>query len=320
MRTAAQLGEQDFLAIISQEDLARATPHRPYLKVHGCLRVGHLRHYTVWCRSQVDNEPLATRMALFRTWLQSNLLDRDILIVGFWSDWAYLSEILASTINAIKPRTIYLVDPSPPEDLMAKAPLMWKWANATGVQFHHEQESGAEFLAELRRRYSQAFLTRALNDAKATYQALFAAEPQPQADFHGVSTGAELYALRRDLTGTPPSKIVREKNPRQEFRAHVAVHQRLMDLGARYQGHTYELSGEVLRLIASPGQMLSEVRRKYSSEPPTQQTAHRIVCVGAIDDPTPSDLVRPDEQPSILRGGVPGTWCTDEQLRGELRA
>jgi len=315
---AAQLGEADFQPIVSQKDLSRSTDHSPYLKVHGCMGSGHTRLETVWCKLQLAEEPLVTRMALFRIWLQSTLLDRDVLIVGFWSDWAYLSDILASTVNAIRPRTIYLVDPSPAAVLASKAPEMWSWANAPGVSFHHEQESGAEFLDELRRRVSRAFLMRAFLDADGAYRSLFASAPLGKAAASLGSTSPELYALRRDITGTPPTRIVRQKDPSPGLRVHVAIHQRLIDLDAQYSSHTYDFRGKVLRLIAAPGRLLSEIRKEYSAEPSPLRTVDRVVCVGAAADPTPGSIVRPVGKPSILGGGIGGDWCTDEELRREL--
>jgi len=257
-------------------------------------------------------------MEHFRAWLHTHLLDRDVVIVGFWSDWAYLSDILASTIDAVGPRSVYLVDPSSPQDLQAKAPGMWAWANRPGIGFHHERESGAEFLDSLRRRFSQVFLTRTLEEAADTYRTMFGEEPPGDDNELNGADSRALYALRRDLTGVARTAVVRDRNPLPRHRVQAAIHSRLLAMGAAYQGHVYTFRGDTLRLIGAGGELMSEVRRRHESEPPLLTPVSRVVCVGAVEDPTPGNVVRPDESPTIIRGGVPGTWVTHTQLLPEL--
>jgi hypothetical protein len=60
----------------------------PLLKVHGCWSdpAG-----TVWAPSQVAADPIRTRIEECGAWLTNRLLDRDLVIVGYWTDWDYLA-------------------------------------------------------------------------------------------------------------------------------------------------------------------------------------------------------------------------------------
>jgi hypothetical protein len=204
IETAAQsLGEPDFLSIVDVEDLSHRFEHRPLLKVHGCSALNKSRLATVWCKEQLDEPEFQNRMNHFRNWLHAHLLDRDVLIVGFWSDWAYLSELFAGIINATGPRNVFLVDPCPPPVLKEKAPTMWYWAHRPGITFYHVQASGAEFLNDLRTHFSRVWTRQILSDAADTYQRLFEAPPPPTDSALEAADCWLLYALRRDLSGIP---------------------------------------------------------------------------------------------------------------------
>jgi hypothetical protein len=317
---AQKLGEPDFQAIVDIVDLPRTFEHRPYLKVHGCSALGKSRSSTVWCQEQLADPAIKERMDRFRTWLQTNLLGRDVLIVGFWSDWAYLSEIFASTIDAVGPRSVILVDPSPADALAAKAPAMWAWANRAEITFLHERESGADFLNSLREHFSRVFLRQLFSRAVATYEGLFGSPPSGRASDLDDLAIQQLYALRRDLTGTPRHRPVRVKEATNELNVHSAIHARLLDLGAVYRGHTYAFGNEVLRLINGAGQLMSAVKRRYQEEPPMPGPINRTVCIGALADASPPNVIRSNERPSVIRGGIDGTWITEHEFLSTLGA
>lgn len=315
---ARSLGEPDFRAIADTQDLADTPAHRPYLKVHGCE--GRNRSSTIWCKGQFDEAMLRTRADHFRNWLVTNLLGRDVLIVGFWSDWAYLSEIFASSLPALGPCTVFLAAPASAADLAAKAPELWKWAHGDQVTFIHEAESGDTFLDELRRRVSTVFLNRVFDSAGSTYLGLFGEQPKHNAKQLTGKSSLELYALRRDVTGVPRNRPVRDKDPQPRFDTHSAFHQRLLDHGAEYSAHTYRFGGEVFRLVSGHGQLLSRVRATFADEPALPVPGHRVICLGAIDDGAAVNVVRPDAQPSILNGGTVPTWTGQDPLAAQLRA
>ncbi len=315
---ARSIGEPDFLPIIEPSDLAANRAHAPLLKVHGCAARGPSRLRTIWCKEQLNDPLLTERTERFKTWLKDRLVGRDVLIVGFWSDWAYLCDIFANSLQAIGPKFVFLVDPSTSQTLTQKAPKLWEWANTATAGFTHIQESGADFLDELRKIYSKTFLKDMLNDSTATYAALFQTQPSGAATTLP-GTSDQLYSLRQDLTAVPFHRPVRERTKRPEFRLLTALHSRLVEKGAVYASHTYSLGGHSLRLISGRNQLLSEIKAQYREEPQLPLPVDRVVCIGAIADPTPAHLVRGEEQPGIIRGGAPAVWLTQDELIAELK-
>lgn len=315
--SAAAIGEPDFQPISDVEGSTTRRAHRDYLKAHGCCSNWHARNRTIWCKDQLTDAALQERTGRFSTWLQENLAGKDLLIVGFWSDWAYLNEVFAGSLLPIKPNRVFVIDLATEDQLKAKAPQMWDWSHRTGISFHHEQVSGADFLDGLRQRFARVFLRKALADCRATYQDLFGTAP--------VGTGLDLpgkdsrllYALRRDLTGVPSHRCVRLKDPHSSMQVCTALHVCLMDLGATYEGHIYRFNGSTIRLIASGGELLSRVKARYADEPPL--TVDRTVCVGAIGDPSSPHIVRGGTPPSIIRGGPAPSWEPHDSLIEELR-
>jgi len=315
---ADSLGEPMFRAIADVLDLGDAPEHRPYLKVHGCMDRSPVS--TIWCKEQFDDAPLNERANRFRDWMVANLVGRDILIVGFWTDWAYLSDIFSSALPAIGPRTLVLVDPMPGDQLEAKAPELWRWAHAGGVTFIHEPESGDSFLDSLRKRVSKVFLNRIFDESATAYNNLFGEPPRATARNLDAKTSPELYGLRRDLTGVPRHRPVREREPKPIHMPHAAMHQRLLDKGAHYEAHSYRLNGDAFRVVSGHGRVLSEVKQSFSTEPPLPISLSRVVCIGALNDGGAApNVVRPDERPTILTSGTVSNWVSHENLVSELR-
>lgn len=314
---AQRLGEPYFRAVGAVEDFGVTTTHHTYLKVHGCEARSLVS--TIWCKEQLDDAALRDRTERFRTWLLSNLVGRDMLIVGFWSDWAYLSEVFASALPALGECTVVLADPAAPAQLEAKAPELWRWAHGPNVHFIHERESGAAVLDDLRLRFASVFLTKLLDQALDTYEALFMQPPQGSATSFSDKTSADLYALRRDLTGTPRNQPVRARDPESRFDMHSAFHRRLVDKGATYGGHIYEFHGELLRLVSGHGQLMSKVKQQFSTEPPLLIPNHRVVCVGAWADAGAANVLRPDEPATILSSGTGPSWSDHTLLCEALK-
>jgi hypothetical protein len=85
--------------------MVAAVPHNqcPLLKVHGCWSDPAT---TIWARGQVDAEPFRKRIHEAGRWLEVRLLDRDLLIVGYWTDWDYLNEVLRRALGAVTPSRV----------------------------------------------------------------------------------------------------------------------------------------------------------------------------------------------------------------------
>ena len=85
------------------------------------------------------------------------------MVVGFWTDWAYLNDVLAKAMTGFEPRTVVLVDPADPKVLQGVAPQLWGWANQQETEFFHVREEADAFLDELRIMFSRCFIKKALD-------------------------------------------------------------------------------------------------------------------------------------------------------------
>jgi hypothetical protein len=230
----------------------RQMEHKPLLKLHGCA--SRNRDEILWSRKQIvgaqAERSLVDRIEFWRLWLQAHLQGRDLVIVGFWTDWAYLNGVLENALGGINPAVVYLIDPVPAADLNKKAPGLWSLAHRDGVQFHHIQQSGADFLKELRDLFNRKFFQRTLHQSISTFKALIGAAtvPKPMA-LPAEITSAELYELRRDLCGIPNDQVVRQKTPTADMELVGAAHLGLMARGAVLEGTRYRTAnGETVRV------------------------------------------------------------------------
>ncbi len=137
---AENLGEDAMKSALDAAEAAVLRPHQPYLKIHGCARRD--ADNTLWCKEQLtDGSVLKTRIDSVKVWLRANLIGRDLLVIGFWSDWDYLISIFEDCITGVEPRLVVVVDPNTTGNLQAKAPTLWDWATKVDHEFIHAQES-----------------------------------------------------------------------------------------------------------------------------------------------------------------------------------
>lgn len=312
---AERIGEPDFRPIVDAADIPMPAEHGALLKVHGCA--SRLRTETIWCREQLQRSPTRERMQRFASWLAEKLCGRDLLVIGFWSDWAYLTELFAANLTSVGPRSVYVVNPDSDADLRQKAPQLWAWANGPGVGFQHIRLSGEAFLDELRRLWSARFVAQLMDAARPAYEAFFGPPPGAAPDLSG-ETSQTLYALRRDLTGTPSTHPVRDRTPAAADHVAAAVHRRLIDRGATLGAHMYEVNGRRLRVISGRGRLLSEIRAGHMAEPPLLSRVDQVVCAGATEDPFAPHIVRGAEVGSIVRPGSSAEWVAHSSLVASL--
>jgi hypothetical protein len=321
---ARRLGEPLLEAALDGVSVNTPRPYRPLLKMHGSV---HDRNHTLWCKRQLrrnDPDPanrlLRSRIVLSRTWLQANLAERDLVFIGFWSDWAYLNRVFTSALVSIHPPLVVLVDPADAAYLKTKAPVLWKWANGNALNFSHAQQMGHDFLDELRVAFSRNFLDQALRSAVPSFQAM-CRDPVPSTDFDGLESGA-LYSLRRDFCGVPGNTVARVRQPEAAMNAVSRAHLLLLSKGAMLEGYIYRKSdGKKIRIVNGLTRLLVEVQASFSSEAPPVAPYDYVICAGADN----SGGVKPH----ILRGGPPATvvrrgavaeWLTPEMAtaRGVL--
>jgi hypothetical protein len=81
----------------------------PLLKLHGCWSDPP---GTVWAVGQAAADPSKTRIEECGTWLTNRLLDRDLVIVGYWTDWDYLNQVLETSLGAVSPSRVIVADPA----------------------------------------------------------------------------------------------------------------------------------------------------------------------------------------------------------------
>ena len=62
-------------------------------KIHGCCVKERVN--TIWCNQQLTADPtIRARIERYKTWLLASLPNKDLLIIGFWTDWKYLNDVL----------------------------------------------------------------------------------------------------------------------------------------------------------------------------------------------------------------------------------
>ena len=121
-----------------EEATVRMRTQSPLLKFHGCATRD--RPSTLWTASQLSQTPVAERIAKSKEWIAANLRQKDLLVVGFWSDWAYLNGALGKIFDGFAPLSVTVIDMANAAVLEAKAPGLWALAHCDHVSFAHVQE------------------------------------------------------------------------------------------------------------------------------------------------------------------------------------
>ena len=315
-KAAERLGRDDFESATDGQDAAVPRQHRPYLKLHGCCVRD--RESTLWCKGQLRERRWQTKLRESRFFLSARLSNRDVVLVGFWSDWAYLDEALIRCLANKKPKNVIVVDPANGRELAARAPRLWEWAHRKGIGFEHVRASGPEFLDELRARYSRQFLRQVLDRGKAPGKKRRAAAAHT-ASLETLDCGS-LYDLRRDLTGKSRVEVVREKRPDAASQTTGGFLLDLLAKGGSFQGSEIVLGNKRIRVIRAVGRRLSSVRADFGREAaPGPQPPDYVVCVGAEDDGVPVSIMRTSTGADLIRtSGTAGKWMDTAQARREL--
>jgi hypothetical protein len=314
-RAADQLGCSPFLAAIRGSDAGIPRDHKPLLKIHGCYRQGP--EHTLWCHEQLAEPEWNNRLNDTRQWLAGQLAHRDVLFVGYWTDWAYLNEVLDGILASETPRSVILVDPATPAVLAAKAPVLWKWAQRDRIAFTHVQTSGTDFLKELRRRFSITVLRKIASTGKDAYQheTTMPAPAFPSMD--GV-TVEELYDLRRDWSGVGRTHVASRRSADRSDEILGRVFFELVTLGAQFDRSTLQVGKKRVRLLNGRGQMMYSLQTDIGGTA-SYDEPDITVCAGAKDDGgAAAHVVRPIGRSTVVRPGATGIWCTEQSLLANL--
>jgi hypothetical protein len=316
--SAEALGEPDFRSALDGQganDPSRM--HQPYLKLHGCCNID--RNNTIWCLNQLPEPVIGARLQSATQWLAGRLPGRDVVVLGFWSDWAYLNSVLEAVVTATVPASVVIVDPATPADLQTRAPGLWAWAHSPGVHFDHAPQSASDFLDELRVRFSRVLLEQTCQASHATYHQWAGAPFQGATGFPVGLSSDHLYSLRRAFSGVPSSAVTRIKRPDVHMHGVGATHLLLVSGGAVLDGHVYMLNGAAIRLVNGAGQVLSEIRARFATEWGSAIAVDFVICAGALDDGgVPPSVVRGQGLATVVRAGNHSNWLTTEQARQQL--
>jgi hypothetical protein len=303
-RCAWDYGAEFHASLDGDQATVQSTRHGPLLKFHGCQNLDP--EETVWTKLQLNEPIIASRIEKSRVWMAANLREKDLLAVGFWTDWAYLNEVIGNALTGVTPLSVTVVDMATAQQLQDKAPDLWNLAHAEHVTFTHVQQDGAQFLDELRRAYSRSFLRKVIRAGVGVFEAETGMPCDPQwleVPDHGSQV---LYDLRRDAEGVPHTLPARQKSPLVSEPLGL-FHLLLRRAGATQTLEGYSYSGQTIRVVNGANAVLSMMAARYA-EPPSLPVAAITAAIGAINLGLPDDIVRTGTPGDIVRPATASRW------------
>lgn len=285
----------------------------PLLKIHGCWT---RPHSTVWAASQVAVDPIKTRIEESAQWLTNRLLDRDLVIVGYWTDWDYLNRVLEMSLGAVNPSRVIVVDPCETDSFSTKAPALFELGQRATEEFCHVRSSGDVFLNKLRVDFSRSFIRRILCAGVPPYRAHAGDDPD-NAWLEAPSTDAEvLWRIRRDLEGCDPNEPAKARTPTEEPLLGMTLLQ-LRAKGAVADGCYWNVGGQRVRVLRTANRPLHEVEAAFGRETAPILAPEYVIAVGAEALTLPPSIARGSGTGSIVRGAK-GHWLSRTQAVTEL--
>jgi NAD-dependent SIR2 family protein deacetylase len=311
VETAAEsLGELDFLAVRDGIEASQAREHQTLLKIHGCYK--RERRETLWCVEQLVREPLKSRIDSSMQWLSGQLMNKDFVFVGYWTDRDYLKDVLVAAVSHLTPMSVLIVDPEDSDKLKQKAPQLWTWAESASQGVSHLQVSGSDFLNSLRSRYSQLFLKKVFENGRQQCSTVAQGKPVGAIDLAAFDVD-QLYEMRRRVTGALPSRPVRSRREDSSMSLPASLMLRLVGLGGVFNGPDIDLNGRSIRVLSTPSIPISQARAEIGELSFPQDGELLTVCAGAFDDGgVPSNLVREGTTSSVVRPSASGEYITYE--------
>ena len=300
-------------ALDGHEAMSFRTETNPLLKFHGCMIRG--RDQTLWTQAQLAAPQMVDRIRACADWMRLTLPGKHLLVVGFWTDWGYLNDVVADSLNTMTFGSVTVVDLAAIADLQAKAPTLWARLTIGTTHFRHFQASGVDALTELR----TASQKSGSKKSYALAEPLLAADGKVYTPVDPTMTCDELYDVRRDAEGVPYNRAAQRKEPAAEAAEASFCHHLLLQAGAVRDGPWYRKDGRSIRVVHGAGQAINSVRQRYD-EPPGMEQPDIVVCAGARDLAVPGKLLGPGVGSSIVRpsGGGAARWLTLDEARGDL--
>ena len=81
-------------ALTGREALEFTNDANPLIKFHGCLT---RKRETLWTQAQLADPPIADRIHSCSEWMRLQLPNKDLVVIGFWTDWGYLNRAAPAT-------------------------------------------------------------------------------------------------------------------------------------------------------------------------------------------------------------------------------
>ncbi len=155
----AQMGERGFYSSLDGMEAENEARHSvPLLKIHGCWR--KQREYTIWTPRQLTTDVIRLRLDDLKRWLHAKIRNRDLLFLGFFTDWEYLNAVLRECLPEDEPRSVVVVDLTDLNVLRGKAVSLYQLLQ--NFAFIHVKEPAEIFLDRFRQEFSLMLLKRML--------------------------------------------------------------------------------------------------------------------------------------------------------------
>jgi hypothetical protein len=294
-------------------DLADRTA--PLLKIHGCMV--RAPYTTLWAVQQLDEPAVQERLTEWSNWIHLNLQGRDLLIVGFWSDWAYLNEAISRVMTGHALASVTVIDPLPDAELERRAPGLWTTVRGA-TTFAHVAGPSDMALEEIRVAFSRTWFKKFLRSGRPMIDAsrggcgAAALEPPD-------GTASDLYNMRKDAEGVPYHRAAQSREPAPAGAQAAYAQLLFLKAGASRSGAWFECGGKIVRIVNGGGELLSGVQARYV-EPPAVGQSDVVVCAGAMDLGVPGPLIATGRGASTVRPGPGGTarWITLEAAMTEF--
>ena len=311
IETAGQMILGDVTAVIDGQDAA-ALPDdvAPLLKLHGC-RTRDCANM-VWAPGQLTTEPVLGRIENSKNWLNANLVNKDILIVGYWTDWDYLNTVLSQTLNDIYPSRVIVINPEDTNEFRIKAPALFALGHRSTSSFDHVKVSGHDFLHELRRLFSRAFIRRILHSGSDEYQRQSGVTPQASWLEPPNFDSQALWKVRRDLEGRLPDEPAKDRNPPLNEPLLGLTLLQLQAKGASADGAYWLLNQQKIRVLRASNSPLHHVKSEFYGELAPAIAPDLVIAVGAEELSLPTNVARPAPAMTVARGQK-GHWVTRQR-------
>ena len=303
---------------LTGQEAVDTTKNRPLLKFHGCL----LRDpdKTLWTHTQLTDPEMAQRLHSCTQWMNLLLPGKHVVVVGFWTDWGYLNDVLEQAFTISTASSVTVIDLDSSGNLQEKAPGLWNKLNALSDSFDHVSVSGAAALDELRTEYGRVWARQlfALGAPLAVNGGVSETD-LPKFAFPDSFSGEVLYNLRRDAEGVAYNRAGSAKYPSASAAEVAYLHISLLKAGATREGAWLRLAGQSIRIVNGAGQHLDGVQSGYK-EPSTLVQSQVVICAGARNLGVPARIIAAGRGASVIRptSGGSAHWITSDDAKTEF--